>query len=124
MGCDFIDGWRAGGGGRTAQLVKGGPYSAKGLACSAWLLACVIVAGLATQTALAETPAATGVADPEKEPGGPGAARASRTQKPEPETALQPNEVQKPAPEAAVQTPDAQKSSLEAKDLAKDLPTD
>jgi len=88
------------------------------------LLSCVIVAGMATQTALAEVaaPAATRVADNEKEQGGPGLAQASRTQKPEPETVLRQNEVQKPAPEAAVQMPEARKSSHEAKNLAKDLP--
>jgi hypothetical protein len=122
MGGDFIGRWRADGGRRTARQVKGGPYSAKALACGSWLLACVIVAGMATQAALAETPAATGVADTEKEQSGPGVAQASRTQKSEGEAALRQNGVQKPAPEAAVQMPDARKSSHEAKDPAKDLP--
>jgi hypothetical protein len=74
---------------------------------------------MATQTALAEiaAPAATRVADNEKEQGGPGVAQASHTQKPEPETVLRQPEVQKPAPEAAVQMPEARKSSHEAKDL-------
>ena len=127
MGGDFIGGWRAGSGRRTARQVKPGQHSAKVLACGSWLLACVIVAGMATQTALAETPAATGVADTEKEQVGPGAAQASRAQQPEGESVLRQNEVQKPAPEAAVQMPEARKSSqeandLEAKDLEKDLP--
>lgn len=125
MGGDFIGRWRAGSGRRTARQAKPGQYSAKVLACGSWLLSCVIVAGMATQTALAETaaPAATRVADNEKDQGGPGAAPASRTQKPDPETVLRQNEVQKPAPEAAVQMPEARKSSYEAKDLeAKDLP--
>jgi hypothetical protein len=122
MGGDFVGRWRAGSGRRTARQAKGGPYSAKVLA--SWLLSCVIVAGMATQTALAETaaPAATRVADNEKEQDGTGVARASRTQKSEPETVLRQNEVQKPTPEAAVQMPEARKSSHEAKDLAKDLP--
>ncbi|MBT1514835.1 hypothetical protein KIP88_30540 [Bradyrhizobium sp. SRL28] len=116
--------WRAGGGRRTARQAKPGRYSAKVLACGSLLLSCVIVAGMATQTALAEAaaPAATGVADTEKEQGGPGAAQASNTQKSEPETVLRQPEVPKPAPEAAVQMPEARKSSHEAKDLAKDLP--
>jgi hypothetical protein len=119
MGGDFIGRWRAGSGKRTARQAKPGQYSAKVLACGSWLLSCVIVAGMATQTALAETaaPAATRVADNEKEQGGPGVAQASRTQKPEPETVLRQPEVQKPAPEAAVQMPEARKSSHEAKDL-------
>ena len=114
MGC-----WPAGSGRRAARQAKGGQYSAKMLACGSWLLSCVIVAGMATQTALAETaaPAATRVADNEKEQDGPGAAQASRPQKSEPETVLRQNEVQKPAPEAAVQMPEARKSSYEAKDL-------
>jgi hypothetical protein len=122
MGGDFVGRWRAGSRRRTARQAKGGPYSAKVLA--SLLLSCVIVAGMATQTALAETaaPAATRVADNEKEQDGPGVARASRTQKSEPETVLRQNEVQKPTPEAAVQMPEARKSSHEAKDLAKDLP--
>ena len=139
MGGDFIGRWRAGSGRRTARQAKPGQCSAKVLACGSLLLSCVIVAGMATQTALAEiaAPAATRVADNEKEQGGPGVAQASRTQKPEPETVLrQPEvqkpapemqkpapEVQKPAPEAAVPMPEARKSSHEAKSLeAKDLP--
>ena len=124
MGGDFSGRWRAGGGRRTARQAKPGQYSAKALACGSWLLSCVIIAGMATQTALAETaaPAATRVADNEKDQGGPGVAQASRTQRPEPETVLRQPEVQKPAPEAAVQMPDARKSGPEAKDLAKDLP--
>ena len=119
MGGDFIGRWRAGSGRRTARQAKPGQYSAKVLACGSLLLSCVIVAGMATQTALAEiaAPAATRVADNEKEQGGPGVAQASRTQKPEPETVLRQPEVQKPAPEAAVQMPEARKSSHEAKDL-------
>ena len=119
MGGDFIGRWRAGSGRRTARQPKPGQYSAKVLACGSLLLSCVIVAGMATQTALAEiaAPAATRVADNEKEQGGPGAAQASRTQKPEPKTVLRQPEVQKPAPEAAVQMPEARKSSHEAKDL-------
>jgi hypothetical protein len=119
MGGDFIGRRRAGSGRRTARQAKPGQYSAKVLACGSWLLSCVIVAGMATQTALAEmaAPAATRVADNEKEPGGPGVAQASRTQKSEPETVLRQPEVQKPAPEAAVQMPEARKSSHEAKDL-------
>lgn len=120
MGGDFIGRWRAGSGRRTVRPAKPGQYSAKVLACGPLLLSCVIVAGMATQTALAEVaaPAATRVADNEKEPGGPGAAQPSRTQKSEPETVLRQPEVQKPAPEAAVQMPEARKSSPEAKDLA------
>jgi hypothetical protein len=126
MGGDFIGRWRAGSGRRTARQAKPGQHSAKVLACGSLLLSCVIVAGMATQTALAEiaAPAATRVADNEKDQGGPGVAQASRTPKPEPETVLrQPEvqklapEVQKPAPEAAVQMPEARKSSHEAKDL-------
>ena len=124
MGGDFIGRRHAGSGRRTARQAKPGQYSAKVLACGSLLLSCVIVAGMATQTALAETaaPAATRVADNEKEEGGPGVAQVSRTQKPEPETVLRQPEVQKPAPEAAVQMPEARKSSPEAKELAKDLP--
>jgi hypothetical protein len=131
MGGDFIGRWRAGSGRRTARQAKPGQHSAKVLACGSLLLSCVIVAGMATQTALAETaaPAATRVADTAKEQSGPGVAQASQTQKSEPETVLrQPEgqkpapEVQKPAPEAAVQRPEMRKSSHEAKDLAKDLP--
>ena len=119
MGGDFIGRRRAGSGRRTARQAKPGQCSAKVLACGSLLLSCVIVAGMATQTALAEiaAPAATRVADNEKEQGGPGAAQASRTQKPEPKTVLRQPEVQKPAPEAAVQMPEARKSSHEAKDL-------
>jgi hypothetical protein len=119
MGGDFIGRWRAGNGRRTARQANPGQYSAKVLACGSLLVSCVIIAGMATQTALAETaaPAATRVADNEKEQGGPGVAQASRTQKPEPETVLRQPEVQKPAPEAAVQMPEARKSSHEAKDL-------
>ena len=119
MGGDFIGRWRAGSGRRTARQAKNGQYSAKVLACGSLLLSCVIVAGMATQTALAEiaAPAATRVADNAKEQGGPGVAQASRTQKSEPETVLRQPEVQKPAPEAAVQMPEARKSSHEAKDL-------
>jgi hypothetical protein len=119
MGGDFIGRRRAGNGRRTARQAKPGQYSAKVLACGSLLLSCVIVAGMATQTALAEiaAPAATRVADNEKEQGGPGVAQASRTQKSEPETVLRRSEVQKPAPEAAVQMPEARKSSHEAKDL-------
>src|SRR4051794_5681943 len=146
MGGDFIGRRRADSGRRTARQAKGGQCSAKVLACGAWLLSCVIVAGMATQTALAETaaPAATRVADNEKDQAGPGAAQASRTPKSEPETVLRQPEVQKPAPEvqkaapevqkpapevqkpapaAAVQMPEPRKSSHEAKSLeAKDLP--
>ena len=119
MGGDFIGRWRAGSGRRTARQAKPGQYSAKVLACGSLLLSCVIVAGMATQTALAEmaAPAATRVADNEKEQGGPGVAQASRTPKSEPETVLRQPEVQKPAPEAAVQMPEARKSSHQAKDL-------
>jgi hypothetical protein len=119
MGGDFIGRWRAGSGRRTARQANPGQYGAKVLACGSLLLSCVIVAGMATQTALAEiaAPAATRVADNEKEQGGPGVAQASRTQKSEPETVLRRSEVQKPAPEAAVQMPEARKSSHEAKDL-------
>ena len=119
MGGDFIGRWRAGSGRRTARQAKPGQYSAKVLACGSLLLSCVIVAGMATQTALAEiaAPAATRVADNEKEQGGPGVAQASHTQKPEPETVLRQPEVPKPAPEAAVQMPELRKSSHEAKDL-------
>lgn len=119
MGGDFIGRWRAGSGGRTARSAKPGQHSAKALACGSWLLSCVIVAGMATQTALAETaaPAATHLADNGNEQDGPGAAQASRTSKPESEAVLRQNEVQQPAPEAAVQMPEARKSSQEAKDL-------
>ena len=132
MGGDFIGRRRAGSGRRTARQAKPGRYNAKVLACGSLLLAWVIVAGMATQTALAETaaPAATRVADNEKDQAGPGVAQATRTPKSEPETVLRQPEVQKPAPEvqkpapaAAVQTTEARKSSHEAKSLeAKDLP--
>ena len=123
MGGDFIGRWRAGSRGKTSRQANDGRCSAKVLAGSL-LFSCVIVAGMANQTALAETaaPVATGVADTEKERGGPGAAQASRAPKAEPETALRQNEVQKPAPGAAVQRSNAQKSNPDAKDLAKDLP--
>jgi hypothetical protein len=77
MGGDFIGRRRAGSGRRTARQAKPGQYSAKALAGGSWLLSCVIVAGMATQTALAETaaPAATRVADTEKEQGEPGVAQ-------------------------------------------------
>ena len=119
MGGDFMGRRHAGNGRRTARQAKPGQYSAKVLACGSLLLSCVIVAGMATQTALAEmaAPAATRFADNEKDQGGPGVAQASRTQKPEPETVPRQPEVQKPAPEAAVQMPEARKSSHEAKDL-------
>ena len=119
MGGDFMSRRRAGSGRRTARQTKPGQYSAKVLACGSLLLSCVIVAGMATQTALAEiaAPAATRFADNEKDQGGPGVAQASRTQKPEPETVPRQPEVQNPAPEAAVQMPEARKSSHEAKDL-------
>ena len=108
MGGDFIGRWRAGSGRRTARQAKPGRYSAKVLACGSLLLSCVIVAGMATQTALAEIAAraATRVADNEKEQGEPGVAQPSQTQKSEPETVLRQPEVQKPAPEAAVQMRD------------------
>jgi hypothetical protein len=119
MGGDFIGRWRAGSGGRTARQEKPGRYSAKVLACGSLLLSCVIVAGMAPQTALAEiaAPTATRVADNEKQQGEPGVAQPSQTQKSEPETVLRQPEVQKPAPEAAVQMPGARKSSHEVKDL-------
>ena len=119
MGGDFMGRRRAGSGRRTARQAKGGQHSAKVLACGSLLLSCVIVAGMATQTVSAEiaAPAATRVADNEKEQGGLGVAQASRTQKSEGETVLRQPEVQKPAPEAAVQMPEARKSSHEAKDL-------
>jgi len=124
MGGDLMGRRRASSGERTTRQVKPGPYSAKALAGGSWLLSCVVVTGMATQTAWAETaaPAATRIAENEKEQSGLGGAQASRTQKPEPETVLRQNEVQKPAPEAAVQMPEARKSSHEAKDPAKDLP--
>ena len=119
MGGDFIGHWRAGSGRRTARQAKPGRDRAKVLACGSLLLSGVIVAGMATQTALAEiaAPAATRVADNEKEQGEPGVAQPSQTQNSEPETVLRQPEVQKPAPEAAVQMPEAPKSSHEAKDL-------
>jgi hypothetical protein len=119
MGGDFIGRWRAGNGRRTARQANPGQYSAKVLACGSLLVSCVIIAGMATQTALAEiaAPAATRIADNEKEQREPGFAQPSHTQKPDPETVLRRPEVQKPAPEAAVQMPEARKSSHEAKDL-------
>lgn len=119
MGGDFMSRWHAGGGTGTARPTKSAPYSTKVLACGSWLLWSVIVAGMATQTALAEiaAPAATRGADNEKEQDGPGVAPASRTPQSEPETVLRQNEVQKPAPEAAVQTPEARQPSNEAKNL-------
>jgi hypothetical protein len=116
MGGDFIGRRRASAAGRHGKRNR--TVQREG-ACGSLLLSCVIVAGMATQTALAEiaAPAATRVADNEKEQGGPGVAQASRTQKSEPETVLRRSEVQKPAPEAAVQMPEARKSSHEAKDL-------
>ena len=126
MGGYFIGRWHAGSGGRTARQAKPAQSSAKALACRSWLLSCVLVAGMATQTAWAETaaPAMTGAAaDSEKEQGTSGVAPASRPPKQEPETVLRQPEVQKPAPEAAVQMPEARKSSPEAVNLeAKDLP--
>jgi hypothetical protein len=103
MGGDVMGCWPAGCGRRAARQAKGGQCSAKVLACTSWLLACVIVAGPATQTAVAETaaPSATRVSD---------------------------NEVQKPAPEAAAQMPEVRKSSPETQKSearnseAKDLP--
>jgi len=119
MGGDFIGRWRAGGGRRTAGQAEPGRYSATVLACGSLLLWSVIVAGMATQTALAEraAPAAARVAENEKEQGKPGVAQPSQTQKSEPETVLRQPEVQKPAPDAAVQMPEARKSSHDAKDL-------
>ncbi len=124
MGGDLIGRRRAGSGGRAARQAKTGQYRAKGLACGSWLLSCVIVAGMATQPAWAETaaPAATRAADSEKEQDRPGVAPVSRPPKSEPETVLPQPEVQKPAPEAAVQMPEVRKSSQAARDLAKDLP--
>lgn len=127
MGGDFIGRRPAESGRRTARQAKAGQYNAKARACGSWLLACVIVvAGMATALAETVAPAATRVADSEKEQAGPGVAQASRTQKSEPETVLRQPETQKPAPEAAVQSPEARTSSHEAKDLikdpAKDLP--
>jgi len=114
MGGDFMGRWHAGSGRRTARQATPERRGAKVTARGAWLLACVMVAGMATPTAWAQTaaPAAQGE---------PGAAPASQTPKPEPETALRPPEVQKPAPEAAVQLPEARKPGQEPKDLAKDL---
>src|SRR5258705_2834652 len=82
-------------------------------------MSCVIDAGMAMQTALAETaaPATTGVANSEKDQGGPGVEHASQTQRSDPERVLRRREGQKPAPEGAVQMPEARKSSHEAKDL-------
>lgn len=126
MGGDLMGRWRAGSGRRTARQAQPGRGGAEVPARGAWLLACVIVAGMATPTAWAQTaaPAATRAADSEKEQAEPGAAPASQTPKPEPETALRQNEVPKPAPEAAVQMPDARKPDQEPKDPAKDLAKD
>jgi hypothetical protein len=93
MGGDFMGRWRAGSCRRTARQAKPGHHSAKVLACGPLLLWCVIVTGMATQTALAKTAA------------------------PAAKTVLRQPEVPKPAPEAAVRMPDAGKSSHEAKDL-------
>jgi hypothetical protein len=57
MGGDFIGRRPAGSGGRTLRRAKRGQWSAKALACGSWLLSCVIVAGMAAQTARAETDA-------------------------------------------------------------------
>src|SRR5689334_2211956 len=119
MGGVLIGRWRAGSGRRTARQAKPGRYSAKVLACGSLLLSCLIVAGMATQTAFAEiaAPAATRVADSEKEQGKPGVAQPSQTQKSEPGTVLRQHEVQNPAAEATVQMPEARRSSHEAQDL-------
>ena len=111
---------RAGSGRRTARQAKAEGYRAKVLACGSLLLSCVIIAGMATQTALAEmaAPAATRVAENETEQGELGAAQPSQRQILEPETVLRQPEVQKPTPEAATQMPEALKSSREAKNLA------
>ncbi len=118
MGGVFIGRWRAGSCGRTTRQANPRRYGAKVLACGSLLLLCVIVAGMATQTAWAQmaAPAATRLADDEKAQGERGLAQPSQTQKSEPETVLRQPEVQKPAPEAAVQMPEARKSSPEAKD--------
>jgi hypothetical protein len=94
MGGDFIGAWRAASSTRTARQTKSGPSGAKVMACGSWLLSCVIVAGMATQAALAESaaPAATRIADNEKESA------------------------------SAVPVPEARKSSPEARDSTKDLP--
>src|SRR6187431_2880472 len=122
MGGALIGRRRAGSGGRAARQAIAGQYRAKRLARGSWLLPCVIVAGMATQPAWAETaaPAATRAADSEKEQDRPGVAPASRTPKSELETALPQLEAQKPAPEAAVQMPEVRKSSPAARDPAKD----
>ena len=124
MGGDFIGRRRAGSGGRAARQALAGQYGTKRLARGSWLLPCVIVAGMATQPAWAETaaPAATRAADSEKEQDRPGVAPVSRPPKSEPETVLPQPEVQKPAPEAAVQMPEVRKSSQAARELARDLP--
>ena len=99
MGGDYIGRRRAGSGSRTARRAQPGQYSAKAPACGAWLRSWVIVAGMATQTAWADTaaPAATRVADNEQQ------------------------QVQKPAPDAAAPMPEARKPSPEASDPTKDL---
>ncbi len=119
MGGDFTGRRRAGSGSRTARRENPGRYGAKGLACGSLLLSCVIVAGMATQTALADVaaPAARRIADNDKQQGEPGVAQPSQTQKSDPETVPPQPEVQKPAPDAAVQTPEARKPSHEARDL-------
>jgi hypothetical protein len=117
MGGDFIGRQRAGRGRSMARRAKPGRCSGKVLACGSLLLACVIVAGMATQTASAQT-AATRVADSGKEQGEPGVAQPSQTQTSEPETVLRRPDVPKPAPDAAGQMPEARKSSPAASDLA------
>jgi hypothetical protein len=90
------------------------------------LLSCVIVAGIATRTALAEkaAPAAPRVPDNAKERGKPGVAQPTQAQDSEPEPVQRQPEAQKPAPEAAVQMRDAERSSHEAKDVAKESAKD
>jgi hypothetical protein len=99
MGGDFIGRWRAGGGRRTARQAKPGRYGAKLPACGSLLLWCVIVAGMATQTALAEI-AAPGPDTPRlitpKNSESLAFAQPSPTQKSDAETVLRQNEVQKP----------------------------
>ncbi len=92
------------------------------LACGAWLLSYVIVAGTATSAASAEAtaPAAAVAADPDKEQGTSGAAPASRAPKPESEAVSRQNEAPRPAPEAAVRTPDAATSTPEVRKSARD----
>src|SRR4051794_8280710 len=123
MGGDFIGRRRAGSGRRTARQAKPGRYNAKVLACGSLLLAWVIVAGMATQTALAQTaaPAATRVADNEKDQAGPGVAQASRTPKSEPETVLRQPEVQKAAPEVQKAAPEVQKAAPEVQKAAPEV---